>query len=149
MVEKLLRQIVQQKFEQRKASNDVYDDFITFLSGEQRSLMEISYTKQQQKQKQKQQNKNQDSDAMGIFDTENQLTLTFKTKNYFEMARSFETDEVKMALNLPSSVPILTVSYQVDGFRRKLMCFRHFSFSIRITFMVPIYATKFKQISTA
>jgi hypothetical protein len=123
VIEELLRQIVRQKFEQRKASNDVFDEYITFLSGEQRSLMEISYTKQQQKQKQKQQNKNQDSDAMGIFDKENRLTMTFKTKNYFEMARSFETDEVKMALNLPSSIPILTVSYQVDDVQKEINVF--------------------------
>jgi hypothetical protein len=37
------------------ALGDVYDEFVAFLSGEQRSTMEISYTKQQQKQKQKQQ----------------------------------------------------------------------------------------------
>ena len=115
VVEKLLRLIVEQKFEQRETSNDVYDDYITFLSGEQRSLMEISYTKQQQKQKQKQQNKNQDSDAMGIFDKENQLKLAFRTENYFAYAREFHTDCAKVTLNLPSSVPILTATYTIKG----------------------------------
>lgn len=80
VVETLLRQVIRQKFEQREPSNNVYDDLVTFLSGEQRSLMEISYTKQQQKQKQKQQNKNQDSDAMGIFDKENQVRHVLSLK---------------------------------------------------------------------
>eukprot|EP00961_Rhodomonas_salina_P204913 2766073-Rhodomonas_salina.1 len=64
VVETILREIVQQKYEQRSPSGDIHDEFIRLLSGEQQSLMEISYTKQQQKQKQKQQNKNQDSDTM-------------------------------------------------------------------------------------
>ena len=51
MVDTLVRQIVRQKFEQRVPSGDIYDEYIRFLSGEQQSLMEISYTKQQQKQK--------------------------------------------------------------------------------------------------
>ena len=48
MTDLLSRQIVRQKFEQRIPTSDVYDDYIRFLSGEQVSLMEISYTKQQQ-----------------------------------------------------------------------------------------------------
>ncbi len=42
MVNVLVRQIVEQKFEQRYPSGDIYDDYIKFLSGEQESLMEIS-----------------------------------------------------------------------------------------------------------
>ena len=84
-IRELLGQIVQQKFEQRRPSADINDDFVRFLSGEQQSLMEISYTKEQQKQKQKQQNKNQDSDNMAVFDRKNQLTVIDEViGNYFE-----------------------------------------------------------------
>merc|ERR1719277_1010336 len=84
VLDTLLRHIVQQKFEQRAPTGDIYDDCIRLLSGEQESLMEISYTKQQQKQKQKQQNKNQDSDMMDIFNKHNQLELWIDCNNYFE-----------------------------------------------------------------
>jgi hypothetical protein len=115
-VRQLLRHIVQQKFEQRVPSGDKYDDYVIFLSGEQHSLMEISYTKQQQKQKQKQQNKNQDSDAMGIFDKRNQLHLSWGVDNYFEhIIKSPEEDLTKIYLNLPSSVPITNIVYDLGG----------------------------------
>ena len=83
MVDTLVRQIVRQKFEQRLPSGDIYDDYIRFLSGEQQSLMEISYTKQQQKQKQKQKAKSQDNDTMDVFDKKNRLHFQSK------MARAF------------------------------------------------------------
>ena len=113
-VENLLRQIVQQKFEQRPPSGDIFDDFLLFLSGEQQSLMEISYTKQQQKQKQKQQNKNQDSDTMAVFDKKHQLSLAFDTPDYFAYvmgAGGAGGDLAKLALNMPLPFPILTLSY--------------------------------------
>jgi hypothetical protein len=50
--QELLKHVVQQKYEQRAPSGNEYDDYLRYLSGEQQSLMEISYTKQQQKQKQ-------------------------------------------------------------------------------------------------
>lgn len=111
----LLRHVVQQKFEQRTQSGDAYDDIILFLSGEQRGHMEISYTKQQQKQKAKQQNKNQDSDAMGIFDKKNQVTVSYTTGTFFEDTALWSKDLAKMLLNLPVSVPILTVAYNIQG----------------------------------
>jgi len=152
VVEKLLRQIVQQKFEQRVPSNDVYDDFVTFLSGEQRSLMEISYTKQQQKQKQKQQNKNQDSDAMGIFDKENQLKLTFTTDNYFDYARTFDTDITKTAFNLPASVPILTLTYEIGDLRKEINVYPTLQFlyshHIRGAYICEEVQDLFKSINT-
>mmetsp|Transcript_16564 Transcript_16564/g.40507 ORF Transcript_16564/g.40507 Transcript_16564/m.40507 type:complete len:2315 (+) Transcript_16564:297-7241(+) len=114
-VTELLRHIVQQKFEQRAPSGDILDDYIIFLSGEQHSLMEISYTKQQQKQKQKQQNKNQDSDAMGVFDKRNQLHLQWPVDNYFDYTRSAQDDKAKVLLNLPSTVPIATIAYELAG----------------------------------
>jgi hypothetical protein len=114
-VDELLRHIVQQKFEQREPSGDIYDDIIVFLSGEQKGQMEISYTKQQQKQKQKQQNKNQDSDAMGVFDKKNQLSLSYRSDNYFEDTLMPLEDLSKLWLNLPVSVPILCVGYNIDG----------------------------------
>ena len=83
-VQTLLGHIVEQKFEQRAPSGDIFDTLIIFLSGEQESLMEISYTKQQQKQKQKQQNKNQDSDTMETFDKKHQLEERGETDNYFQ-----------------------------------------------------------------
>lgn len=114
-VTSLLRHIVQQKFEQRLPTGDIFDDYVIFLSGEQHSLMEISYTKQQQKQKQKQQNKNQDSDSMGIFDKRNQLQISFTVDNYFDSTMSRKSDQTKHYLNLPCSVPITTIVYDLDG----------------------------------
>jgi hypothetical protein len=117
-VEVLLRHIVQQKFELRVPSGEVYDDFIIFLSGEHQSLMEISYTKQQQKQKQKQQNKNQDNDVMGVFDKKNQLKLSFETEDYFKYTMMPQKDLTKIYLNLPSPVPILAIAYDLLGSQR-------------------------------
>ena len=114
-LEDLLNEIVVQKFEQRDLSNDVFDEFIAFLSGEQKGSMEVSYTKQQQKQKQKQQNKNQDSDAMGIFHKRNQLVISFETDNYFKYALSPSRDSTKLAFNLPCPVPIVTLQYVQNG----------------------------------
>lgn len=109
----LLRQIVRQKYELRSSSGDVYDDVITFLSGEQKFQVEMSFSKEHAKQKQKQQNKNQDSDAMGIFERKNQLFLSFQVNDYFEYTRSATEDQGKISLSLPSPVPILTVTYSV------------------------------------
>jgi hypothetical protein len=117
-VSELLKHIVEQKFEQRSPSLDTFDDIIGFLSGEQKSLMEISYTKQQQKQKQKQQNKNQDSDAMGVFDKKNQVTLTSRSDNYFKDTLMPLEDVAKIQMNLPVSVPILQTTYSFDGLER-------------------------------
>lgn len=116
----LLGEIVTQKFEQRNLSNDIYDEYIAFLSGEQKGSMEVSYTKQQQKQKQKQHNKNQDSDAMGIFNKRNQLVISFQTDNYFKYAHSPSTDGTKLAFNLPSPIPILTLNYARNGRQRNI-----------------------------
>ncbi|VEU36572.1 unnamed protein product [Pseudo-nitzschia multistriata] len=115
VLENILRQIVNQKFEQRVSSGDVYDQLILFLSGEQQSLMEISYTKQQQKQKQRQQNKNQDSDAMGIFNERHQLPLSFTTTDYFHCTLSARKDKTKHILNQPIPVPILSVAYKLGN----------------------------------
>ena len=115
VVESLLRHVVAQKFEQRVPSGDVYDEFILFLSGEQESLMEISYTKQQQKQKQKQQNKQRDSDTMEAFDKNHQLVVPIETDNYFQYTLTPETDFAKIALSLPLSFPIFSVSYTLGG----------------------------------
>eukprot|EP00980_Cylindrotheca_fusiformis_P003809 scaffold839_cov138-Cylindrotheca_fusiformis.AAC.4 len=123
IVAKLLRQIVHQKFEQRVPSGDIFDDYVIFLSGEQHSLMEISYTKQQQKQKQKQQNKNQDSDAMGVFDKRNQLQLQWGVENYFEYTRSPHEDLAKVYLNLPCSVPIATITYDLGGSQHSILVY--------------------------
>lgn len=111
----LLKHIIQQKYEQRVPSGDEYDDLIMFLSGEQQSLMEISYTKQQQKQKQKQQTKNQDSDAMGLFDKKNRLVLSFEVEDYYQYALVSETDRSKLLLNLPAPNPILSLEYCLNG----------------------------------
>ena len=67
VVEALLRQVVNHKFEQRAESGDVFDGMVAFLSGSQTSRLEIAYTKQQQKQKQKQRARDQDSDMMEVF----------------------------------------------------------------------------------
>ncbi|KAL7554568.1 hypothetical protein ACHAWF_019036 [Thalassiosira exigua] len=115
MVDALLRQIVRQKFEQRLPSGDIYDDYIRFLSGEQQSLMEISYTKQQQKQKQKQKAKSQDSDTMDVFDKKNQLHFVSKMANYFDETSNFEDDTTKAILSLPVSVPIFSAQYSTGG----------------------------------
>ena len=58
---------MQEKYEQRRVSGDIFDDYVAFLSGDlcdgggqsiKGKNMEVSYTKEQQKQRQKQQNKN-------------------------------------------------------------------------------------------
>jgi len=117
VLEQILRQIVNQKFEQRVPSGDVFDQLVIFLSGEQQSLMEISYTKQQQKQKQRQQSKNQDSDAMGVFDERYQLPLSYNTSDYFQGTFNSKKDRLKQILNQPIPVPIVTIAYTV-GTRR-------------------------------
>ena len=114
VVRSLLYHIIQQKFEQRVPSGDIHDDFIRFLSGEQQGLLEISYTKQQQKQKQKQQNKSQDSDTMDVFDKRHQMLLSFDIDNYFEYTLRPEIDMPKVLLNMPISIPILTLTYTLD-----------------------------------
>ena len=115
MVDTLVRQIVRQKFEQRLPSSDIYDDYIRFLSGEQQSLMEISYTKQQQKQKQKQKAKSQDNDTMDVFDKQNQLHFVNKTPNYFNTTIDHKEDATKTTLSLPVSVPIFSMRYSAGG----------------------------------
>ena len=115
MVDTLVRHIVRQKFEQRLPSKDIYDEYIRFLSGEQASLMEISYTKQQQKQKQKQQAKSQDNDTMDVFDKQNQLQFVSKVPNYFKSTIDPEEDSTKKVLALPISVPIFSMQYTAKG----------------------------------
>jgi len=115
VVQSLVNHIVQQKYEQRTPTRDIYDEFIRFLSGEQESLMEISYTKQQQKQKEKQSNKNQDSDTMAVFDRKNQLNWTTETPNYFKYTLTPSKDLTKVMLGLPIGVPILKIAYGLDG----------------------------------
>jgi hypothetical protein len=116
-VESLLRHIVKQKYEQRKPSNDEFDEYIAFLSGEQLSQMEISYTKQQQKQKTTQQNKNQDSDSMGVFDNQNRLALEYETNDYFQHTLDTLKDYAKISLSLVCSVPIVALGYDLNGSR--------------------------------
>lgn len=115
MVDTLVRHIVRQKFEQRPPSRDIYDEYIRFLSGEQASLMEISYTKQQQKQKQKQQAKSQDNDTMDVFDKHNQLQFVSKEGNYFKSTVDPEEDATKKVLALPLSIPIFSMQYTAKG----------------------------------
>ena len=83
LVAALVGHIVAHKYEQRSPSGDVHDEMLAFLSGEQESLMEISYTKQQQKQKQKQKSKDQDADTMEVFDKKNQLQVAADMDDYF------------------------------------------------------------------
>merc|ERR1712232_1086802 len=115
MMKALLRHIVQQKFEQRALSGDIYDEFVRFLSGDQQGVMEISYTKQQQKQAQKQSNKNQDHDTMEMFSKKNQLEIIESMENYFQYTLSPQFDLVKTSLNLPLSVPVLKLAYGLEG----------------------------------
>lgn len=120
LVQELVHHIVEQKFEQRPPSGDIFDEFIMFLSGEQEGLMEISYTKQQQKQKQKQQNKNQDSDTMEIFNKKNQLEFSEQTDDYFKYTLTPKSDRAKISLNLPVPIPIFKLSYVLDGSRHHI-----------------------------
>jgi len=115
VVQELLSHLVQQKFEQRQPTGDIYDDYVRFLSGEQASLMEVSYTKQQQKQKMKQQNKNQDSDTMEVFDKAHQLPLNANVDDYFKDTLNPSEDYVKAVLNVPIAVPILKIAYALAG----------------------------------
>jgi hypothetical protein len=123
-VEQILREIIQQKFEQRVPSQDKFDAIIRLLSGEQQSLMEISYTKQQQKQKQKQQNKNQDSDTMDFFAKRHQLELSIETDDYYKYTSTPVEDIPKIALSLPIPVPIISIAYALaDGKPRAINVF--------------------------
>lgn len=116
LVEELLHHIVQQKFEQRSPSDDVYDALLAFLSGEQQhGTMEISYTKQQQKQKQRTTNKDHDADMMEVFDRRHQLELVTETDDYFAYTLSPHTDLAKVSLGLPLAVPIFRMRYTLDG----------------------------------
>ena len=141
VVQKLLRHIVQQKFEQRPPSGDVYDEFIRFLSGEQMNLMEISYTKQQQKQKQQQHNKNQDSDTMEVFNKENQLLIGDETSNYFQYTLAPQSDRIKISLNLPISIPILKLTYVLNGKRYYINVYPTLQF-LYSQYIQPKYITK-------
>ena len=81
--------LVQEKYEQREPSGDIFDDYVSFLSGElldgvRSRNMEVSYTKEQQKQKQKQQNKNKDSDVSEVFDEARQIVLEDEMEDYFK-----------------------------------------------------------------
>lgn len=111
MTDLLSKQIIRQKFEQRTCSNDIFDDYLRFLSGEQVSLMEISYTKQQQKQKQKQKAKSQDNDTMDTFEKRNQCAVAFREDDYFKATIRAEKDNIKKALSLPLSIPIFKMFY--------------------------------------
>mmetsp|Transcript_31959 Transcript_31959/g.48617 ORF Transcript_31959/g.48617 Transcript_31959/m.48617 type:complete len:1929 (-) Transcript_31959:223-6009(-) len=152
IVEKLLHDIVNQKYEQRVPSGDIFDEFIMFLSGEQGSLMEISYTKQQQKQKQKQSNKNQNSDAMGLFNRKNQLQLMFETDNYFENAKIAEDDLSKVLLNLPCSNPITTITYNFGQGQQTINLYPTLQFlyshHIQGSFMTSEVQSLFKNAAT-
>jgi len=148
----LLEHIVEQKFEQRVPSGDKFDRFVAFLCGEQKSQMEISYTKQQQKQKQTQKNKNQDSDAMGIFDKKNQLLLQFETTEYFAQTAIAAEDKAKILMQLPSSVPILKVLYRAGGRERVIhvyptlqFLYSHFIHGSYMTSEVQEVFTSFKN----
>lgn len=154
VLEKVLRQIVNQKFEQRVPSDDIFDQLILLLSGEQQSLMEVSYTKQQQKQKQRQQNKNQDSDAMGVFNEKHQLPLTFNTSDYFLGTFNAKKDKTKHILNLPMYVPILTVAYTVGTCQGTInvyptlqFLYSHHIHQEYITDEVKIAASDFKNLN--
>lgn len=122
MVQRVLRNIVEKKYEIRRPTTDIYDDFMAYLSGDQENQMEISYTKQQQKQKQTQQNKTHDSDAMSLFNKENQLTLGFVVTEYFEQSRRPENDKAKILLNLPAHDPIVSFSYATSNGSLRSVC---------------------------
>ena len=112
--------LVQEKYEQRAPSGDLFDDYVAFLSGElldgsRRRNMEVSYTKEQQKQKQKQQNKTKDSDVMEVFDEARQVVLEAEMEDYFEYSLDHDGDLVKKALALPVPVPICKLAYTVPG----------------------------------
>jgi len=155
VLKETLCQIVKQKFEQRMPTRDIFDQLILFLSGEQQSLMEISYTKQQQKQKQRQQNKNQDSDAMGIFNESHQLSLSFITSDYFRDTHASQKDKTKSILTQPISVPILTIAYTV-GTRQGTInvyptvqfLYSHHIQQDYITAEVKVEANGFKEFNT-
>ena len=115
-VQSMVGHIIQQKYEQRQGSGDIFDEYISFLSGEQEGrVLEISYTKEQQKQKQKQQNKNKDSDTMEVFDESKQVLIEDEMDNYFQYTLNHRRDLIKHALSLPIGVPICKVAYNLGG----------------------------------
>jgi hypothetical protein len=52
---------------------------------------------------------------MGVFDKQNQLTISDETENYFDYSLNPSRDFAKICLNLPATVPILTVKYNICG----------------------------------
>jgi hypothetical protein len=122
IVETVLRHIVDQKFEIRRPTSDLFDDIVAYLSGEQESQTEISYTKQQQKQKQTQQNKNQDTDSMSVFNKANQLTLGYVVSEYYERTKRPDNDKAKVLLSLPAHDPIVSFSYVAQSGECRSVC---------------------------
>eukprot|EP00928_Gymnodinium_smaydae_P100356 TRINITY_DN9823_c2_g4_i1.p1 TRINITY_DN9823_c2_g4~~TRINITY_DN9823_c2_g4_i1.p1 ORF type:complete len:2328 (+),score=476.05 TRINITY_DN9823_c2_g4_i1:208-6984(+) len=149
LVQALLRHVVQQKYEQRTPSNNIYDHLIAFLSGEQDGVMEISYTKQQQKQKQKQHNKDQDADTMEIFDKKHQLQVVVEMENYFAYTLNAQADVAKASLNLPIGVPIFKLSYMLDGTQRSINIFPTLQFLYSHHINPEYITTEVRDIVTA
>lgn len=81
-----------------------------------------------------------------------QLKLSFRTKNYFDYSRTVDSDVTKVALNLPSSVPILTVTYQVEGVRHEINLYPTLQFlyshHIRGAYVCDNVQANYKHIST-
>ena len=57
---------------------------------------------------------------MDIFDKKHQLPLSVKSENYFRDSLTPETDIMKLYLNVPISVPLLTVNYMLNGQARTI-----------------------------
>ena len=112
--------MVQEKYEQRTPSGDIFDDYVSFLSAElldgvRCRNMEVSYTKEQQKQKQKQQNKNKDSDVSEVFDESRQVALEAEMEDYFEYTLEQGGDLIKKALALAIPFPIVKLAYTLPS----------------------------------
>ena len=104
---------MQEKYEQRRVSGDIFDDYVAFLSGDlcdgggqsiKGKNMEVSYTKEQQKQRQKQQNKNKVAyniqGSMALFQYSH-------FKNYFWLYLAWNlvhTGDTWMAQNMSSEL---------------------------------------------
>jgi hypothetical protein len=63
-----------------------------------------------------------------VFDKKHQLPLSIKTDDYFKYTLAPDTDLIKFYLNVPISVPILTVAYTLHGAARTINVYPTFQF---------------------
>jgi len=77
---------------------------------------------------------------MGVFDKKNQLVLSWEMSDYFSQTLNPERDAPKLALQLASPVPILTIAYSTSGRERAIHVYPTLQF-LYSHFVVGTYIT--------